>query len=62
MKSPLTGKEMVVTERTVILEIEGKNVSATFTYYMCEDTGEIFEDEKFAKKNYKTLQNAGLRN
>lgn len=57
MKSPLTGKEMKVQFEPRSLKYRKESFTIMFQYYLCEDSGEKFEDEVFAHLNNTQVLN-----
>ena len=57
MKSPITGKEMSIQKEWRTMQFRKEEFQVLFHFYKCEDTGEQFEDEKFAELNYNQLVN-----
>jgi hypothetical protein len=55
MNSPLTGKEMVLLTRPLILEYRGNQYTINFQYYLCEGTGEEFTDTELDTMNLQEL-------
>ena len=57
MKSPITGKEMIVGKELRDMTYRKETFQVWFHYYQCEDTKEKFEDEQFAELNYNQVIN-----
>lgn len=57
MKSPFSGKEMSIVKEWRTMSFRKSEFKVLFHFYKCDDTGEQFEDEKFAQLNYKQLIN-----
>ncbi len=57
MKSPITGKEMSVHKEWRKMKFRREEFSVLFHTYLCEDTGEKFEDEIFAELNFNQTVN-----
>lgn len=57
MKSPITGKEMVMKQETIETEFRKEKFEVVYHYYLCEDTGEKFEDERLAQLNLSQVYN-----
>lgn len=57
MKSPFTGKEMKVGQEMRLMTFRKESFPVVFHYYICEDTGEQFEDEHFSALNYNQVVN-----
>jgi DNA-binding transcriptional regulator YiaG len=57
MKSPFTGKEMKVTKEWREMTFRKDKFPVLFHYFICEDTGELFEDEKFSELNHSQVVN-----
>lgn len=57
MKSPFTGKEMLVGKERRTMTFRKEPFEIVFHFYRCMDTGEQFEDELFAKLNYNQVIN-----
>jgi len=55
MNSPLTGKEMILQERPLILDYRGNQYTINHRYYLCEDTGEEFTDTELDDMNLQEL-------
>ena len=52
MKSPFTGKEMIVSKEWHTLNFRKEKFKVLSHFYKCVDTGEQFEDDLFAELNY----------
>ena len=46
MKSPITGKEMTLQKEEIIHEFRIEKFRVVYHYWLCEDSGEKFEDER----------------
>ena len=57
MKSPITGKEMVMKQETIETEFRKEKFEVAYHYYLCEDSGEKFEDERVAQLNLSQVYN-----
>ena len=57
MKSPITGKEMVMKQETIETEFRKEKFEVVYHYYLCEDSGEKFEDERIAQLNLSQVYN-----
>ena len=57
MLSPFTGKEMIVRKEWRTLAYKKEEFRVCFHTWRCEETGEQFEDDKFAQLNYDQVQN-----
>ncbi len=57
MKSPLTGKEMSTVKEWQTMKFRKEEFRVLVHLYQCEDTGEKFEDEHFARLNYLQVVN-----
>jgi hypothetical protein len=57
MKSPITGKEMSVGQEWREMTYRNEKYSVLFNYFVCEESGEKFEDECFAELNYYQVIN-----
>ena len=57
MKSPFTGKEMNIVKEEKTMTFRKEEFTVVFHTYKCEDTGEQFEDDTFAKINQLQLIN-----
>ena len=55
MKSPFTGKDMIVVKEQRTMTYRKEPFDVIFHAYQCEDTGEQFEDEHFAQLNYQQV-------
>ena len=55
MNSPFTGKEMKVVEEWREMVYRKETFPILFHYYLCEKTGEQFEDEHFSELNYNQV-------
>lgn len=57
MKSPITGKEMKVGKEMRDMTYRKETYPVVFHYYLCEETGEKFEDEHFSELNFNQAVN-----
>ena len=57
MKSPFTGKEMILVKEWREMTYRKEKFQVLFHSYQCEDTGEQFEDESQAILNYNQFIN-----
>jgi DNA-binding transcriptional regulator YiaG len=57
MKSPITGKEMVIKQERIEHEFRKEKFEVVYHYYLCEDTGERFEDESLVQLNLSQVYN-----
>lgn len=57
MKSPLTGEEMKGVKELRNMTFRKETFQVVFHYYICEETGEQFEDELFSTLNYNQVVN-----
>jgi len=57
MKSPYTDKEMKVAKELRDMTFRKETFQVVFHYYICEDSGEQFEDEHFSALNYNQVVN-----
>ncbi len=57
MKSPFTGKEMKVAKEWREMTFRKELFPVVFHFYLCEETGEQFEDEHFSTLNYNQVIN-----
>lgn len=55
MKSPITGKEMKNGQERRNMTYRNEIFSVLFNYFVCEKSGEKFEDEHFAELNYNIV-------
>jgi hypothetical protein len=51
MKSPITGKEMAMKREITETEFRKEKFKVVYHYYLCEESGEKFEDERLAQLN-----------
>jgi len=51
MKSPFTGKEMKAIKEWSVMTFRDIDFPVMFHSYLCKDTGEKFEDERFSVLN-----------
>lgn len=57
MKSPITGKEMVMKSELIEHEFRKEKFEIVYHYYECEDSGETFEDERLTQLNLNQVYN-----
>lgn len=57
MKSPITGKEMTIGKELRDMTFRKETFQVVFHYYLCEESGEQFEDEHFSTLNYNQVVN-----
>lgn len=57
MKSPITGKEMVIKSELIEHEFRKEKFDIVYHYYLCEDSGETFEDERLTQLNLNQVYN-----
>ena len=57
MNSPITGKPMVMKQETIETEFRKEKFEVVYHYYLCEDSGEKFEDERLAQLNLSQVYN-----
>lgn len=57
MKSPLTGKEMVLTKENRKLNFRKEEFEVVYHYYKCKDSGESFTTEQLDELNLNQLYN-----
>jgi len=57
MKSPITGKEMVMKQETIETEFRKEKFEVVYHYYLCKDSEERFEDERLAQLNLSQVYN-----
>ena len=57
MKSPFTGKEMIIVKEWRTMSFRKDEFRVLFHSYKCEDTEEQFEDDTFSQLNYNQLVN-----
>ncbi len=57
MKSPITGKEMKVAKEVRDMTFRKETFQVVFHYYICEESGEQFEDDHFSVLNYNQVVN-----
>lgn len=60
MKSPITGKEMVLCSEYREMEYKKENIRFIFQYYKCVDTGEQFTTTELDELNLKQLKDVAL--
>jgi len=57
MKSPVTENEMKVAREGRNMTFRNETFQIVFHYYLCEESGEQFEDEHFSALNYNQVVN-----
>ncbi|MCK4678332.1 MAG: DUF4065 domain-containing protein [Bacteroidales bacterium] len=57
MKSPITGKEMILQKEKRVLSFRKEEFNVVYHYYLCTDTGEQFEDDQLAELNLTQVYN-----
>ncbi|MHC1780181.1 MAG: type II toxin-antitoxin system antitoxin SocA domain-containing protein [Bacteroidales bacterium] len=57
MKSPFTGKEMIIVYERRTMSFRKEEFKVLFHSYKCEDTGEKFEDDILSQLNFNQLEN-----
>lgn len=57
MKSPITGKEMVLKTDLIEHEFRKEKFEIVYHYYLCEESGEKFEDEVLTQLNLSQVYN-----
>ncbi|NGM60908.1 DUF4065 domain-containing protein [Sphingobacterium sp. SGG-5] len=57
MKSPITGKEMKLVQEQDQLIFRKEEFQVMYHYYLCEDSGEQFTDERLDKLNLAQVHN-----
>lgn len=57
MKSPLTGREMILMSEPDTLEYKGKTYDVIHHFYLCEQTNERFTTTELDELNLKELEN-----
>ena len=57
MKSPITGKEMILTKEKRSLNFRKVNFDIVFHYYKCEDSGEQFTTTELDDLNMNQVYN-----
>jgi len=57
MKSPITGKEMVLQKEKRVLSFRKEEFNVVYHYYFCTDSGEQFEDDQLAELNLTQVYN-----
>jgi uncharacterized phage-associated protein len=57
MKSPFTGKEMILDKEWRKMIFRKESFDVLFHFYRCEDSGEQFEDERFSRLNFFQVMN-----
>jgi hypothetical protein len=58
MKSPLTGKEMILMSEPDTIEYKGKVYDVIHHFYLCNQTNESFTTTELDELNLKELKNA----
>lgn len=51
MKSPITGKEMILMTEKRVLKFKNESFEILFHYYRCEDSKEQFTDNRLDELN-----------
>lgn len=54
MKSPITGKEMILSTEKRTIKVDDENIEIDFSFYMC-DSGEKFTTTELDEKNINNL-------
>jgi len=57
MKSPVTENEMKVAREERYMTFRNETFQIVFHSYICEESGEQFEDEHFSALNYNQVVN-----
>ncbi len=57
MKSPITGKEMILTTEITVLPFRKEEFKVVYHYYLCEESGEQFTDDKLDNLNQSQVYN-----
>ena len=57
MKSPITGKEMILQKEKRVLSFRKEKFEIVYHYYLCTDTGEQFEDDNLSELNITQVHN-----
>jgi len=57
MKSPFTGKEMILQKEKRIFTFRKEEIEIDFLFYLCKDTGEKIESENLAEFNHNQVMN-----
>ncbi len=57
MKSPITGNEMKVSKEMRDMIYRKESFPVLFHIYLCEESGERFEDEHYSELNYRQVVN-----
>jgi hypothetical protein len=52
MKSPFTGGKATIQKKIRTVVFRNEPIEILFQYYLCEDSGEQFTDEKLDKANF----------
>lgn len=60
MKSPFTENEMKVAREERYMTFRNETFQIVFHCYICEESGEQFEDEHFSDLNYNQVINTNL--
>lgn len=60
MKSPITGKEMILKKEKQIIKYNNQEFIIMFNFYECVDSCERYEDEEMAQINYNQVINQFL--
>jgi hypothetical protein len=51
MKSPITGKQMLLKQTLAVYQFRNEQFEIRYHYYQCKDTFRIFEDQTQAQLN-----------
>jgi hypothetical protein len=57
MKSPTTGKEMILQDEPCIIEVQGEKRRIMCKNYLCVDTGETYATGDLDETNHYRLNN-----
>ena len=57
MKSPITGKEMLLIKESRILTFRKEEFEVVYHHYKCEDSGEFFTTTELDEINLNQLHN-----
>ncbi|HZX75470.1 MAG TPA: type II toxin-antitoxin system antitoxin SocA domain-containing protein [Cyclobacteriaceae bacterium] len=57
MKSPITGKAMIIKHELIEHEFRKEKFDILYHYYLCKDSGEKFEDERLTQLNLSQVYN-----
>ena len=61
MKSPLTGKEMLLKRESRVLTFRKEEFSVVYHYYLCDQSGEAFTSTELDQINMQQLHNQYLQ-